>query len=84
MNIQVHFDELGQIISVVQVPDVAADVPPAGVILPRQVRVFETRLSGADAKQPLIVLHTGYRLDLRKEKPRLVRIERPAKRKQAS
>jgi hypothetical protein len=81
VKVQVHFDELGQIVGVVEVREGETDRPPAGVILPRKFRMLETQL---DREEPLIVVHTGHRVDLQGKEPRLTRIERASKPKRGS
>lgn len=76
VKVNVHFNQFGQIVSVVEVHDGGGDNPPAGVFVPPGVRTLETQLERDD---PLILLHTGHTVDVRGATPKLVRIERPGR-----
>jgi hypothetical protein len=73
MKVHVHFDELGQIVSVAEVHDGDDDRPQAGILLPRKFSLLEAEVAD---DEPLIVVHTGHRIDVRGREPRLTRIER--------
>jgi hypothetical protein len=74
VKVNVHFNQFGQIVSVVEVHDGGGDNPPAGVFVSPGLGTLEAKLDGDD---PLIVLHAGHTVDIRGAKPKLVRIERP-------
>jgi hypothetical protein len=82
MKIQVHFNDYGQIVSVVQLYKAVEDRPPAGVLTPSGVRMLETELAGKEAEEPLIVVHTGHIVDV--ESGKLVSIRKRQKRKRGS
>jgi hypothetical protein len=73
MKVHVHFDDLGQIVSVAEVHDSEGDRPQAGILLPRTFSLLEADVAD---DEPLIVVHTAHRIDVRGREPRLTRIER--------
>jgi hypothetical protein len=78
MRVQVYYDRYGHIVSVVS-PSAEESAPPAGIFPLPDSESFDLDLSEEQERQPLIQLHTQYRLDLSGHKPKLVPITRDRK-----
>jgi 2-phospho-L-lactate transferase/gluconeogenesis factor (CofD/UPF0052 family) len=73
MNVEIHCDRYGHIVSVVSA-SAEAGAPSAGVFPMSDSQRVDLELDTEQGGEPLINLHTQYRLDLTREEPRLVRI----------
>jgi hypothetical protein len=85
---RIYHDATGRIVSIVAA-EAGDQGPPAGIASPEGSRWCEIELSGELAGVPLLDLHSGYRVDLTAEVPRLERADkagespRPAKRRRS-
>jgi hypothetical protein len=78
MKVQIYYDRYGHIVSVISA-SADEDAPPAGVFPMSDSQRVGLELDSEQEREPLIYLHTQYRLDLTREEPRLVRITQKRK-----
>jgi hypothetical protein len=71
MKVQIFCNNYGRIVSIVEIKE-DREAPPTGILPMPDLRKYEMELNDEQANLPFIDLHTGYKLDLRREKPRLV------------
>ena len=75
-HVRIYCDKYGKIVSIIEM-NADHDGPPAGLLPIPDCQSFDLRLSAAQAREPLIRLHTAYRLDLSAKQPRLARLGPP-------
>jgi hypothetical protein len=71
MKVHVYCNNNGRIVSILEVKE-DKEAPPTGLLPMPDLKEFDIELTDEQSRLPLISLHTGYKLDLRREKPRLV------------
>lgn len=71
MKVHVYCNIYGRIVSILEVKE-EKEAPPTGLLPMPDLKEYDIELTDEQSRLPLISLHTGYKLDLRREKPRLV------------
>lgn len=73
-RVRVYHDEEGRIVSMVEIKE-DKEAPIAHIAPIPETQVSEIELTREMAEMPLLDVHTKFKLDLREEKPRLLKME---------